>query len=154
MWLEVPWEKVYSLLSRMLDGVALQGKSNKGRVELWRNILVAIDQWGFTVDHQVIERQAEVSMSIPLAERLLSRFGEDAIENISIDKDLQAREQGVAEFIYTSREQTEESGKSFQKLRHKHSAVESDINSWSITAWIDVWIKGWKDLKGIVPWEY
>ena len=49
-------------------------------------------------------------------------------------------------------EQAEESGKSFQKLRHKHSAVESDINSWSITAWIDVWIKGWKDLKGIVLW--
>ena len=71
-----------------------KGKSNH-RVELGRNILVASDQWGFIVDHQVIERQAEVSLTIPLAERLLSRsacalhadrFGEDAIESISFDK--------------------------------------------------------------------
>jgi len=71
-----------------------KGKENH-RVELGRNILVASDQGGFIVDHQVIERQAEVSLTIPLAERLLSRsacalhadrFGEDAIESISFDK--------------------------------------------------------------------
>ena len=66
-------EKGYSLFEPHTEWL-YKGKSNKG-VELWRNILVAIDQWGFTVDHQVIERQAEVS--IPPTERLLSRFGRD-----------------------------------------------------------------------------
>ena len=66
------WEKVYSLFEPHTEWL-YKGKSNKG-VKLWRNILVAIDQWGFAVDHQVIERQAEVSLAIPLTERLLSRF--------------------------------------------------------------------------------
>ena len=35
-------------------------------------------------------------------------------------------------------EQEEESGKTFKKLRHKHSAVESDINRLGITVWIGV----------------
>src|SRR3989339_227207 len=80
-------EKVYSLFEPHTEWL-YKGKSNK-RVELGHNILVASDQWGFIVDHQVIERQADVSLSIPLAE---------------------------------------ESSKTFKKLRHKHSAVESDIN--------------------------
>jgi hypothetical protein len=47
---------------------------------------VASNQWGFIVDHQVRERQAEVSLTIPLAERLLRRFGEDTIESIRFEK--------------------------------------------------------------------
>lgn len=36
-------------------------------MDLWRNILVASDQWGFIIEHQVVERQADVLLSIPLA---------------------------------------------------------------------------------------
>jgi len=131
-------EKVYSLFEPPTEWL-YKGKTNH-RVELGRNILVASDQWGFVVDHQVVERQAEVSLSIPLAERLLSRFGKDAIESISFDKGFYKRENKellnlyIPEVIMPKKgkknqsEQAEESGKSFQKLRHKHSAIESDIN--------------------------
>ena len=92
-------EKVYSLFEPHTEWL-YKGKANH-RVELGHNILVASDQWGFIVEHQVIERQAEVSLSIPLADRLLSRFGRDAIGSISFDKGfLQAREQRVAESVY------------------------------------------------------
>ena len=109
-------------------------------MELGHNILVASDQWGFIVEHQVIERQAEVSLSIPLADRLLNRFGEDAIESISFDKGFYKRENKELLSLYipevimpkkgkkNQAEQAEESSKTFQKLRHRHSAVESDIN--------------------------
>lgn len=109
-------------------------------MELEHNILVASDQWGFIIEHQVIERQAEVSLSFPLAERLLNRFGEDAIESISFDKGFYKRENKELLSLYipevimpkkgkkNQAEQVEESSKTFQKLRHRHSAVESDIN--------------------------
>jgi len=131
-------EKVYSLFEPHTEWL-YKGKSNK-RVELGHNILVASDQWGFIVDHQVIERQADVSLSIPLAERLLNRFGEDAIESISFDKGFYKRENKELLNLYISEvimpkkgrknqaEEAEESSKTFKKLRHKHSAVESDIN--------------------------
>ena len=109
-------------------------------MELGHNILVASDQWGFVVEHRVIEREADVSLSIPLAERLLNRFGGDGIESISFDKGFYKRENKellklyIPEVIMPKKgkknqaEQAEESGKMFRKLRHRHSAVESDIN--------------------------
>ena len=131
-------EKVYSLFEPHTEWL-YKGKSNK-RVELGHNILVASDQWGFIVDHQVIERQADVLLSIPLADRLLNRFGEDAIESISFDKGFYKRENKELLNLYipevvmpkkgrkNQAEQAEESSKAFKSLRHKHSAVESDIN--------------------------
>ena len=131
-------EKVYSLFEPHTEWL-YKGKANH-RVELGHNILVASDQWGFIVEHQVIEKQAEVSLSIPLADRLLSRFGRDAIESISFDKGFYKGENKellklyIPEVIMPKKgrknqaEQAEESRKTFQKLRHRHSAVESDIN--------------------------
>jgi hypothetical protein len=131
-------EKVYSLFEPHTEWL-YKGKSNH-KVELGHNILVASDQWGFIIHHQVIEKHAEVSLSIPLADRLLSRFGGDAIESISFDKGFYKRENKELLKLYISEvimpkkgrknreEQAEESSKTFKKLRHKHSAVESDIN--------------------------
>jgi hypothetical protein len=70
----------------------------------------------------------------------LNRFGKDAIESISFDKGFYKRENKellklcIPEVIMPKKgmknqaEEAEESSKSFQKLRHKHSAVELDIN--------------------------
>ena len=131
-------EKVYSIFEPHTEWL-YKGKANK-RVELGHNILVTSDQWGFIVEHQVVEREAEVSLSIPLADRLLSRFGGNAIESISFDKGFYKRENKellklyIPEVIMPKKGkknqagEAEESSKIFKKLRHKHSAVESDIN--------------------------
>ncbi|MCC6325707.1 MAG: hypothetical protein IT420_08735 [Candidatus Brocadia sp.] len=68
-------------MSRIWSGCTRERERQNKRVELGHTILVASDQWGFLVEHQVAERQAE------------------------------------------------ESSKTFQKLRHRCSAVESDIKS-------------------------
>jgi len=131
-------EKIYSLFEPHTEWL-YKGKSNKS-VELGHNILVASDQWGFIVEHLVVEKQADVSLSIPLADRLLSRYGEGAIGSISFDKGFYKEENKELLGLYipavimpkkgrkTNAEREEESGKTFKNLRHKHSAVESDIN--------------------------
>ena len=131
-------EKIHSLFEPHTEWL-YKGKSNK-RVELGHNILVASDQWGFIGDHLVVEKQADVSLSIPLAERLLIHYGEGEIKSISFDKGFYKKENKellglyIPEVIMPKKgkknkaEQEEESSKTFKKLRHKHSAVESDIN--------------------------
>ena len=131
-------EKIHSLFEPHTEWL-YKGKSNK-RVELGHTILATSDQWGFIVDHVVGEKQADVSLSIPLADRLLSRYGEGAMKSISFDKGFYKKENKELLSLYipvvimpkkgkkNKAEQEEESGKTFKKLRHKHSAVESDIN--------------------------
>ena len=75
-----------------LVGKRQYGLEANKRVELGHNILVASDQWGFFVEQRVIERQAEVLLPIPLADKLLNRFGEDAMESFSFDKGFYKRE--------------------------------------------------------------
>lgn len=131
-------EKIHSLFEPHTEWL-YKGKSNK-KVELGHNILVTSDQWGFIVDYMVVEKQADVSLSIPLADRLLRSYGEGTIRSISFDKGFYKKENKELLGLYipevimpkkgkkNKEEQEEESGKTFKKLRHKHSAVESDIN--------------------------
>ncbi len=131
-------EKIHSLFEPHTEWLS-KGKANK-RVELGHKILVTSDQWGFIVDHVVVEKQADVSLAIPLVERLLSRYGEGVIKSISFDKGFYKKENKELLGLYipdvimpkkgkkNKVEQEEESSKTFKKLRHKHSAVESDIN--------------------------
>ena len=131
-------EKIYSLFEPHTEWL-YKGKSNK-RIELGHNVLVTSDQRGFIVDHVVVEKQADVSLAIPLANRLLSRYGEGVIKSMSFDKGFYKKENKellslhIPAVIMPKKgkknrvEQAEESGKTFKKLRHKHSAVESDIN--------------------------
>jgi len=71
-------EKIHSLFEPHAEWL-YKGESNK-RVGLGHTILVASNQWGFIVDHVVVEKQADVSLTIPLADRLLRRYGEGAID--------------------------------------------------------------------------
>ena len=129
-------EKIHSLFEPHTEWLC-KGKANK-RVELGYKILVTSDQWGFIIDHVVVEKQADVSLAIPLVERLLSRYGEGVIKSISFDKGFYKKENKELLGLYIpavimpkkgkKNKAEEESGKTFKKLRHKHSAVESDIN--------------------------
>ena len=83
-------EKIHSLFEPHTEWL-YKGKSNK-RVELGHNILVTSDQWGFIVEHRVVEKQADVSLAISLADRLLSRYGEGTLKSISFDKGFYKKE--------------------------------------------------------------
>ena len=87
-----------------------------------------------------MEKEADVALILPLADKLLNLFGEEGIESISADKGFYKKEYKELISLYIPKviipkkgkrnkaETEEESESTFKKLRHKHSAVESDIN--------------------------
>lgn len=132
-------EKLYSIFETHTEWKK-KGKSNN-KVELGHNVLIASDQFNFIVYHKVIDHQQDVDLAIPLSDSLHLLFGEKSINSISFDKGFWRPENKQLLQMYfpnvimpkkgkkNKAEQEEERSKVFKKLRNKHSAVESNINS-------------------------
>jgi hypothetical protein len=131
-------EKVYSLFEPHTEWI------NKGKLhpsmELGHRLLVASDQ------HQIIQDYAaptgaDVDQTVPVASRLLGRYGEGQIGSLSFDKGFTRRQDRELLELYipqvvmpkrgkkTEAETQAEGTKKFVALRRAHNAVESDINA-------------------------
>lgn len=129
-------EKLFSIFEPHTEWIS-KGKQNK-KVELGHKILVSSDQHHFILHHQVIESKADVELTVPLADTLLSRYGN--IESLSLDKGFYSKENkellslAIPHLVMPKKgklnnvEKEQESQKTFRKLRNQHSAVESNIN--------------------------
>ena len=129
-------EKVFSIFEPHTEWIS-KGKQNK-KVELGHKVLIATDQYHFILHHQVIEGKADVELTVPLADTLLTRYSN--IESLSLDKGFYSKENkellslSIPHLVMpkkgklNSLEKVEESAKKFKKLRNLHSAVESNIN--------------------------
>ena len=131
-------EKIYSLFEPHTEWI------NKGKlhpsVELGHRLLIATDQFQLIHDY-LTPTTADVNQSVPVADRLLGRYGEGQIGSISFDKgftckeDRELRELYIPQVVMPKRgkkseaEAAVEGTKQFVALRRKHSAVESDINA-------------------------
>jgi transposase, IS5 family len=131
-------EKVFSLFEPHTEFI------KKGKlfppVELGHKLLLTTDQHELILDHRVMEQPHDKDEVIALADRLLGRYGSASIASLSFDKgftreeDRQLLQLYIPEVIMPKRgkrnaaEEQRESGRSFQRLRRKHHAVESDIN--------------------------
>ena len=108
-------------------------------------------------------KEAEVDQSIPVADRLLGRYGAGSVASISFDKgftrtaDRELLSLYVPEVVMPKRgkknaaETERESGKRLVALRRQHSAVESEINSLEhhgLNRCLDVGIKGYQRYVG------
>ena len=129
-------EKVFSLFEPHTELI------KKGKlfppVELGHKILLTTDQHRLILDYRVMEQPTDAEEVVPLADRLLSRYG--PIESLSFDKgfsrqeDRQLLELYIPEVIMPKRgkrnaqEEQRESGRRFRALRQQHHAIESDIN--------------------------
>jgi IS5 family transposase len=132
-------EKLYSLFEPHTEWIT-KGKARPA-VELGHRLCVATDQHGLAQDYRVLIQEAEVNQSVPVADRLLGRYGAGGIASISFDKgfsreaDRQLLELYIPLVVMPKRgkrteAQAEREGrKKFVALRRKHSAVESDINA-------------------------
>jgi IS5 family transposase len=132
-------EKIFSLFEPHTEFI------KKGKlfppVELGHKMLLTTDQNELILDYRVMEQPSDKDEVIGLADRLLGRFGSSAIKSLSFDKgftreeDRRLLELYIPEVIMPKRgkrsvaEETRESGRSFQRLRRKHHAIESDINA-------------------------
>lgn len=129
-------EKIFSLFEPYTEWIQ-KGKAGY-KIELGLNVAICTDQYGFILHHRILEKENDVEVAVPLAEKLLERGD---IKSISYDKGFWSREnylklvQKAANLIMPKKgrlnkeEYAREHSKEFKALRKKHSAVESDINS-------------------------
>jgi hypothetical protein len=132
-------EKVFSLFEPHTEWI--QKGKQRPNVELGHRLLVATDQHELIQDYDVPLAGADVDQSLPVADRLLGRYGEGNIASMSFDKGFTRRDDRQLLSLYipevvmpkrgkkTAAEQEREGQKRFVALRKQHSAVESDINS-------------------------
>jgi IS5 family transposase len=132
-------EKVFSLFEPHTEWI--QKGKQRPHVELGHRLLIATDQHQLIHDYDVPVGGADVDQSLPVADRLLGRYGEGAIASLSFDKgftraqDRELLSLYVPEVVMPKRgkknaaETACESEKKFVALRKQHSAVESQINS-------------------------
>jgi len=130
-------EKVYSLFEPHTEWIT-KGKRHPS-VELGHRLLVASDQHGLIQDYDELIGAVDVDQSVPVADRLLGRYGVGSLASISFDKgftraeDRDLLELYIPDVIMPKRgrknavEAAAESTKKFVALRRQHSAVESDI---------------------------
>ena len=132
-------EKIFSIFEEHTEWIT-KGKLNK-KVELGHLLLITTDQHHFIVDYKIMEKQKDGSQVKNLQERLDKKYEGKAIYSHSFDKgfwskdNYQTLQESKTEHIILpkkgklNKEEKEREGtKTFKKLRHAHSAVESNIN--------------------------
>ncbi len=160
-------EKVFSLFEPHTEWI--QKGKQRPNVELGHKFLIATDQNQLIQDYRVMMQEAEVGQSIPVADRLLGRYGAGSVASLSFDKgftreaDRQLLGIYIPEVVMPKRgkknaaERERERGKKFKALRKQHSAVESEINSLEhhgLNRCLDVGIAGYRRYVGLGVMSY
>lgn len=132
-------EKIFSIFEEHTEWIS-KGKLNK-KVELGHLLLITTDQHHFIVDYKIMEKQKDASQVKDLQERLDKKYNGKVIYSHSFDKgfwskdNYQTLQESKTEHVILPKkgklnkeEKEREGSKTFKKLRHAHSAVESNIN--------------------------
>ena len=132
-------EKVYSIFEPHTEWIS-KGKQNK-RVELGHLLLITTDQHQFIIDYKIMKGEKDAAQVKPLTERVEKKCAGKKINSHSFDKGFWSKENfatlnaALIEQVvlpkrgkHTKEDKERESSKDFTKLRHQHSAVESNIN--------------------------
>jgi hypothetical protein len=154
-------EKVFSLFEPHTEWI--QKGKQRPNVELGHRLLVATDQNGLVQDYDVPVGGVDVDQSVPVADRLLGRYGADSVASLSFDKGFTRAEDRELLSLYVptvvmpkrgkknAQETERESQKKFVALRQQHSAVESDINALEhhgLKRCLDVGLDGYRRYVG------
>jgi len=131
-------EKVFSLFEPHTEWIQ-KGKL-RPNVELGHRLLIATDQNQLIQDYDVPVGGADVDQSVPLADRLLGRYGAGSVASLSFDKGFTRAADRELLSLYVpvvvmpkrgkknAAETEREQDRQFVALRKQHSAVESEIN--------------------------
>ena len=132
-------EKVYSLFEPHTEWKA-KGK-RRPAVELGHPFLIATCQHQLIHDYDTPVGELDLDQSVPVADRLLARYGEGYLASLSFDQGFTRRTDRELLNLYiptvvmpkrgkkNAAETEQEHTKQFVALRHAHSAVESEIHS-------------------------
>ena len=132
-------EKIFSIFEEHTEWIT-KGKQNK-RVELGHLLPITSDQRQFIIDYKIMQGQKDASQIKPLTERLEKNFTGKKIISHSFDKGFWSKENlailnatAIEQVVlpkrgkHSKQDKEREGSKAFTKLRHQHSAVESNIN--------------------------
>ena len=161
------YEKVFSLFEPHTEWI--QKGKQRPNVELGHRLLIATDQHHLIQDYALPVGQADVDQSVPVADRLLGRYGAGSLASLSFDKgftrtqDRELLSLYVPQVVMPKRgkknaaEAERESEKRFVALRKQHSAVESEINSLEhhgLNRCLDVGLPGYRRYVGCGVMSY
>ena len=130
-------EKVFSFFEPHTEWIS-KGKAGVP-VEFGIRVCVLQDQFGFTLHHQVMVRQTDDKVTVPMAEEAKKRFPE--LTQVSYDKGFWSPDNLVKLEAFldlailpkkgklSAEDKRRETHPEFIRARKKHSAVESDINA-------------------------
>ena len=128
-------EKLFSIFEQYTQWIT-KGKTNPS-VELGKNLQITTDQYHLIVDYYVMENEVDKSTVIKLADRVRAKF---PVFSWSFDKGFYTKENKellglfIPEVVMPKKgklsqnEKAEENTPEFKRGRHRHSAVESNIN--------------------------
>jgi hypothetical protein len=160
-------EKVFSLFEPHTEWI--QKGKQRPNVELGHRLLIATDQHQLIQDYDVPVGGADVDQSIPVADRLLGRYGAGRLASLSFDKGFARTEDRELLSLYvpvvvmskrgkkTAAETERERDQKFVALRQQHSAVESEINSLEhhgLNRCLDVGLQGYRRYVGCGVMSY
>jgi hypothetical protein len=160
-------EKVFSLFEPHTEWI--QKGKQRPNVELGHKFLIATDQHQLIQDYAVLLQEGEKDQSIPVADRLLGRYGPGSVASLSFDKgftraaDRELLSLYVPEVVMpksgkkNATETERENAKRFVALRQQHSAVESEINSLEhhgLNRCLDVGLEGYQRYAGLGVMSY
>ncbi len=128
-------EKLFSIFEQYTEWIT-KGKL-RPNVELGKKTNITTDQYNLILDYQVMDHQADSEIVLEVAARIFTKF---KVKSWSFDKGYYHKNnkvslsQKVENLVLPkkgkcNKEEYEEEHKSiFKKFRHKHSAIESNIN--------------------------
>jgi len=133
-------EKVFSIFESHTEWIS-KGKLGTP-VELGHRLLITSTKRGIIVDYKIMENRTDVEEVPELLERLTNTIGLGNIRSMSFDKGFSSaanktllNETQIPHIILPKKgklsaaEYEQQHQKEWTKLRHQHSAVESNINS-------------------------
>ena len=154
-------EKIFSLFEPHTEWI--QKGKQRPNVELGHRLLIATDQHGLIQDYAVPVGGADVDQSVPVADRLLHRYGPGSLASLSFDKGFTRAEDRELLRLYvptvvmprrgrkTASDTEREGEKQFVARRRQHSAVESDSNALEhhgLNRCLDVGLEGYRRYVG------
>lgn len=158
-----PTEKIFSIFEEHTEWIT-RGKLNK-KVELGHLLLITTNQYHFIVDYKILEKERDAPQVKDLQVRLDKRYKGKVVYSHSFDKgfwskdNFQTLQESNTEHVVlpkrgrlNKKEKERESTKTFKKLRHAHSAVESNINMLEhhgLNRCFDKGLKGFKRCVGL-----
>lgn len=128
-------EKMFSIFEQYTEWIT-KGKM-RPNVELGKKTVITTDQYNLIIDYQIMENQSDSEIVPEISARILAKF---LVESWSFDKGFWHKNnkslllESVENLILPKKgkcnniEAEEEHRPIFKKLRHKHSAIESNIN--------------------------